>query len=189
MTVMGSPARRTYDVHSALRRATERSHLALHVLPQFAAIEAGRLSLTDYGRLLGGLHAFHGAIAGAAEAGGLLAVSSSPRRLAAIEADLAAIGETSPLPAPLLSASGAGLWGSLYVAEGSALGGRVIARQLDYLLESTEGRSFFAGDGATGPVWRAFLAELQAAVPGEADLPQVAAGAEAAFALFRTCVE
>jgi heme oxygenase len=53
--------------------------------------------------------------------------------------------------------------GALYVVEGSTLGGRHLARNLDPLLGSTEsaGRRFFLGRGAdTNAAWIGFLARL-----------------------------
>ena len=56
--------------------------------------------------------------------------------------------------------------GALYVAEGSALGGRDLARGLDRLLgkDATEGRWSLIGRGPdTGEAWRGYLAQLSAA--------------------------
>jgi hypothetical protein len=53
--------------------------------------------------------------------------------------------------------------GALYVVEGSTLGGRHLARNLDPLLGSTEsaGRRFFLGRGAdTNAAWIGFLARM-----------------------------
>jgi len=115
-------------------------------------------------------------------------LSSSPRRCALLEADLAALRQPAP-PAEFSAARASGLYllGMLYVAEGSALGGRVIHRQLDYLFEAAEGRTFFAGDALTARHWRFFLDHLRASCTDPSDLPELVAGAEAGFALFRKC--
>ena len=112
-----------------------------------------------------------------------------------LETDLTSLG-ASPSRARLnwTALSREALYGALYVAEGSALGGRVIARQLDYLFgDAAEGRTFFRGDGDTGSGgdarlgWRTFLRSL-AQDCDEASMPQLLAGAEASFALFERCV-
>lgn len=179
----------TFDAHAILREATHETHLRLHGLPQFAAIAAERLTRGAYADLLQALRRFHGAVARAAEHGGLAALSSSRRRLDLLEADLGTLGAApSRIASAWTSSPGACLYGALYVAEGSALGGKVIARQLDYLLgDRAEGRTFFRGDGDIGPRWRAFLAALQRDC-GEGELPQLVAGAEAGFALFERCL-
>lgn len=177
-----------FDAHTSLRSATHATHIRLHGLPQFQAIAEGKLDRAGYAELLRSLHAYHAAIAEAADAGGLLHLSTSPHRRSLLEADLASL-DASPTrgrlrwTAPCRSA----LYGAVYVAEGSALGGRVIARQLDYLFAAAEGRTFFQGAGDTGPRWRAFLRAL-AQDCDEAAMPQMIAGAEASFALFERCV-
>ncbi len=58
------------------------------------------------------------------------------------------------------------LLGSLYVLEGSTLGGQVIARQL--AAAGIEGRTFFAGRAErTGPLWKKFTPLLTAAAATE----------------------
>jgi heme oxygenase len=180
----------TFDARASLRDATHATHMRLHGLPQFRAIERGRLSRADYAALLGSLHAYHSAIAAAAEKGGLDTLSSSPERRAMLAVDLAALGASPAAGGPVWAASSReALYGALYVAEGSALGGKVIARQLDYLFgDSAAGRSFFRGDGATGPRWRAFLTRLERDCDDPATLTDLVAGAEASFALFERCI-
>ena len=77
--------------------------------------------------------------------------------------------------------------GALYVAEGSALGGRELARGLDQLLgkEATAGREFFIGRAAgTGEAWRNYLAQLSIASSEPAAQALIIAGAIATFAAF-----
>jgi heme oxygenase len=178
-----------FDAHTSLRVATHATHIRLHGLPQFQAISDGRLNRRQYAELLGSLHAFHTAIAAAADAGGLLHLSSSPLRQRLLADDLASLGASMPVgERPAWTApSREALYGALYVAEGSALGGRVIARQLDYLFgDSPEGRTFFRGADDTGPRWRRFIAAL--AEFDEDALSQMVVGAEAGFALFERCL-
>jgi heme oxygenase len=86
--------------------------------------------------------------------------------VARIARDLAALGsETSPGEAPYSSepTSFSHALGSLYVMEGSTLGGRIILRHLETQEISipTGAMSFFAGHGVeTGSMWRVFVAKL-----------------------------
>ena len=183
---MTSPA----TVRSALRTATEEVHERLHHVRPFADIAAGRLGRAGYAALLGCLHRFHITLeAGCGDAWG--AAARSGDRIARLEADLDHLGAAPPPgPAPWCppDAPGAAL-GCLYVAQGSTLGGRVIARQLDYLLPDSRGRSFFAGGPEDGARWRALCAliEREGGIP--AQRAAMIAGAEAAFALFERCLE
>ena len=179
----------SFSAHASLREATNATHIRLHGLAQFQAIAEGRLDRPHYADLLRSLHAYHTAITDAAEAGGLLHLSTSPHRRSLLEADLASLG-TAPSRERLTwtPPSRDALYGALYVAEGSALGGRVIARQLDALFgDADEGRTFFRGAGDTGPRWRAFLSALPQTCD-EAAMPQLVAGAEVSFALFERCL-
>ncbi|WP_426959799.1 biliverdin-producing heme oxygenase [Muricoccus radiodurans] len=110
------------------------------------------------------------------------------RRLPLLHADLLALGLTegaiATLPAcppPALEDAAAAL-GSLYVMEGSTLGGRVIARHLAARLGigAGDGVAYFTGAGAdTGRLWAGFLSRLEAAP--ERDVPAILDGARATF--------
>jgi heme oxygenase len=109
------------------------------------------------------------------------------RRLHLLRADLVALGigpETLPAcePPPIHSRGEA--FGSLYVMEGSTLGGRVILKRLGTLGLSPEtgGCSYFAGYGAeTGAMWSRFLERLEAEAD-DANAPAIIGGARATFA-------
>lgn len=139
-----------------------------------------------------------------ARLGAALPTCLSPR-LGLLETDLRALGVAvrpahrgSPraplllLAAPtqpdlgpaLLPASDAGAWGALYVLEGSALGGQVLARHLERALGPSLPLAFFRGAGEdVGARWRAFCRALDAHVPaGEADA--LVQGARATFERF-----
>lgn len=163
----------------------------MHALAQFRGIEGGRLALRDYARLLQALFVYHASVAAAACAQGLAHLSSSARRLELLRLDLAHVGTEDPAHrAEPESRSPAALHGFLYVAEGSMLGGRVIARQLDYLLGSgADGRRFFAGSDEDRQSWPRLLAALRQACRGPADLDDMIRGAEESFGLFERCVE
>ena len=110
------------------------------------------------------------------------------QRLHLLAADLAALGVSASslaalpaCPLPVLRDAAEAL-GSLYVMEGSTLGGRVILRNVERCLglDANSGGSYFAGYGAaTGSTWRAFLIRLDA-VPAS-DAERVAVGATATF--------
>lgn len=175
---------------SALRGATEATHLRMHGLPAFRAIEAGELPLERYRGLLSSLYRFHEALGAAAEAGGLSALSSAGRRLELLATDLEGLGASPPSPGPAAAAgSPMSALGALYVGEGSMLGGRVIARQLDYLFGSSrDGRRFFLGSDEDKFAWRRVVAALEATGGDAESLEEQIAGAEAAFALFERCM-
>ena len=110
------------------------------------------------------------------------------RRVHLLQADLAALGlsaqavamlPTCPLP---LLRNGVEALGSLYVMEGSTLGGRVIERNVERCLglNAQHGCTYFAGYGThTGAMWRQLLARLDQAPA--ADAAQVTDGATATF--------
>ena len=110
------------------------------------------------------------------------------RRLHLLAADLTALGMSGhamaalpscPLP-PLADAAAA--LGSLYVMEGSTLGGRVIQRHIGRRLglDEQSGGSYFAGYGTqTGMMWRSFLVRLDQAPMAEAG--RIGSGATATF--------
>jgi heme oxygenase len=70
--------------------------------------------------------------------------------------------------------------GVLYTVQGSTLGGKVIHRQLDGLLEGKEGRTFFKGSAEDGRHWRILCAGLE----HQTDAAALKAGARHAFARF-----
>lgn len=92
-------------------------------------------------------------------------------RRAFVQQDLRVLGVPSlgdPVHVPRLD-SPAAAWGSLYVMEGSALGGQVITRTLARAgLSPRAGSAYFNGWGdATGAMWREFreLLETELAAP------------------------
>jgi heme oxygenase len=175
-----------------LRAATEAVHLRLHALPAFGALAEGRLDLPGYAALLGRMLGFHAALdARLAEAPSLAPFGielAARRRTHLLQADLAhlgapAFGAQAPLPA---FATAAEALGGLYVAEGSTLGGRQLARALDGLLPpGLDGRRFLLGHGERhAEMWRACCAALErcgATPEGRAGLVR---GATATFAAF-----
>lgn len=93
--------------------------------------------------------------------------------------------------ARLLMQGGAAVFGSLYVMEGSVLGGRVVARQVaaQHGLEQKSGAAYFSGWGTrTGGMWQEFLGMLEHCDAAGADHAQACEAACATFdALARDC--
>lgn len=104
-----------------------------------------------------------------------------PLRTPLLAADLAALD--ADLPAPLAwdaPADAAGLWGALYVVEGSRLGGVMIARGVPGDFPS----AYLSAGHAPGQ-WQAIRAAVDANVAGERDRAAMLAGAHATFDLYQ----
>ncbi len=166
-----------------LRAATEEIHLALHRAAPFAAIADCTATCESYAETLGFLWRYHRAMAGwcAAGAGALgLDARAHQARLAALRDDLAVLGRDVPEIEEEPARDGAFAAGVLYTVQGSTLGGKVIHRQLDGLLEGEGGRSFFKGSAEDGLNWRLLCERLER----QSDGAGMEAGARHAFARF-----
>lgn len=173
-------------LRDVLRRTTHDVHERLHRHAGLAAVAAGTIDRRGYTALLARLYGFHRPFEAMARI--------APERRGWLESDLAALGVDARARAALprcdefpSRATPRHVLGALYVVEGSALGGRGLARQLDGLLGHgvLDGRRFFGGHGgATGRVWRAYLARLAAASTAPADRSAIVGGATATFAIF-----
>jgi heme oxygenase len=178
-------------LNGALRRATADVHARLHLHPGLAAVAEGRIDIEGYRRLLLRLYGFYLPFEAAA---GL-----EPLRSGWLSSDLAVL-ETPPwrlaasrccASLPRLDCAFAVL-GAMYVVEGSALGGRGLARHLGALLghETLMGRRFFASDGAdTGRAWRAFGERLSAVPAAGAARCTVIDAAVATFNCFEAWMD
>jgi heme oxygenase len=157
----------------SLREATRSAHAAIEHVPALSRLMAGDLTRADYGATLSRLYRFHAglepALAAALADLPELAAFTAPERSRAIAADLAELGLGLPPPAapealPVMTDAPAAL-GCLYVVEGSALGGRVIARRLADTLGVTDDRGarFFGGQSAQAvrSRWLALCAVLE----------------------------
>lgn len=103
-----------------------------------------------------------------------------------LAADLQALGEhpADPPPVSPVAAGDAEAWGMLYVVEGSALGGQLIARHLRRHLPAVGAVvRHFDGPGP-GPGWREFRATLEEALPGAGARIRAASAAQAIFGHF-----
>jgi heme oxygenase len=78
------------------------------------------------------------------------------------------------------------LFGTMYVIEGSTLGGQFIARHVEAALHLSEGQgnSYFRGHGSqTGPLWKEFSEMLKLRIPDE-QTDAVVVSAKAMFSTF-----
>ncbi|WP_010165373.1 biliverdin-producing heme oxygenase [Sphingomonas sp. PAMC 26617] len=172
-------------LRDALRGATAEVHERLHHHVGFAAVQAGTIDLGTYITLLSRLYGFYRPFEAAAQL--------APERTQWLEIDLAELGVSHEVCERLPRCTFPQLFspdhilGARYVVEGSALGGRGMARQLDGLLGTgaTAGRQFFSGHGAaTGAVWREYLALLSAFPSSTLRHTTIIDGANATFATF-----
>lgn len=173
-----------------LRRETAAAHERLETDLDLLADPSPARLRGVLGRFLGFHRTWEAAVAPliASETGDDPAWFVPRRRTDALEHDLALLhvapAEIAALPAPpvlpwLADADAA--WGSLYVMEGSTLGGQVIARALRE--HGVEGLLYFDGRGReAGPMWRDLRTRLDART---GDATRVVAGADAAFEALR----
>lgn len=160
-------------VLAALRQATADRHRSIEAL---LALDSP-LDTDRYGRVLQGFGAFLAgweplvlAAVAPADAAWVSARSRQPMLLA----DLQALGlslphRLAPLRLPSLP-DAASAWGSMYVLEGSALGGQVIAKSLERQLRigRSSGAAYFHGWGdATGAMWKQFRDRIEHEVGGD----------------------
>ena len=174
-----------------LRQATGETHLRMHRLWPFVAIDDRKLMPVGYACLLRSLFLFYSAISIAADRAGWGKVSSSARRLELLAADLDYLCVAIPPTIPEWSLGGPeSTLGAIYVGEGSMLGGKLIARKLDYLLGAgDDGRRFFIGHPDTDSLqWRKVVGVVEETLAGECARRQAIEGALAAFDLFQACV-
>jgi len=115
------------------------------------------------------------------------------RRVAALDADLAEFG----VPATSLASAddlhqtvaSAECWGGLYVIEGSALGGQVIARQLAQLFPYQAHRFFNLGHGRAEASWKDFQALLDGALNDSSTRRKAVRQAQTMFGVFQSMLE
>lgn len=173
-----------------LRAATHDVHERLHQHAGFTAIQGGTIGLADYRKIIVRLYGFYApfetALAVEPDRSEWLAADIEALNVEAlnVEACLCDVAMCSHLPqldSTLLKL------GALYVTEGSALGGRELARGLDQLLgkDVRAGRTFFIGRGSeTGLAWRSYLALLSAVPPAQSAHAEIIKGAVETFAAF-----
>jgi heme oxygenase len=180
------------DLRFRLKAATQDEHQRLE---DALDLLSPPLDRDRFARVLGRFWGFHKVWEDALAArGDLGAVLQGRGKVDCLRADLTALGlspaaiDALPLchDAQTLAATHELAMGSLYVIEGSTLGGQVISRALagaDWLPEG--GLTYFTPYGAeAGAIWRGFQTALQAASSPDAD-PAIEAGAVDTFRLLR----
>lgn len=183
------------SARTELRHATAAVHERLHHVPVFAALAEGRLDHASYVGLLGRLYGFHDPFEAAIDQAGPPGLPLAEwRRAHLLRSDMAALGQSEAAIRQLPRHSvvddqwtPARAMGVLYVIEGSTLGGRLLARQLDHVMgrDSDAGRSFLSAGTDAGHVrWRDFCAALDACGADPAPRAEMVAGAIEAFRCF-----
>ena len=190
-TSFGAPAEAAIDTLSTLRAATAGQHARIESLVGLG----GPFGRGHYGRVLQGFGAFlHGWEPAVARAltRPLLPWFARGRRAFLVDRDLAALGLPALGPGaavvPLLEDRAEAL-GSLYVMEGSALGGQLIAAGLRRRLgiDADNGGAYFTGCGSgTAARWREYRALAQAHLDDDARAR--ARAADAAVRTFRALI-
>lgn len=181
------------DLFDGLRDITGPAHKRLEADLQLLAEPLSQSRFTHVlERFYGFHHTWEPAVTGC---GDLSALLEGRSRLAALEADLQALGRSAQairrLPtcrdAEALAQTPAAALGSLYVLEGSTLGGKVIARTLSRAAWLPPGGlSYFDPYGErTGAMWRGFKQQSRELAPRET-WPEIADGAQATFEMLRT---
>ncbi|MDR7036324.1 heme oxygenase [Methylobacterium sp. BE186] len=178
-------------LHARLRAETAAAHEALE---RDLDWEARVATLPGYRNLLARFHGFHAAYEPAiAEALGDPGFLDERRRLDPLAADLLHLGldavsiESLPQAAPPGLDGTASALGSLYVLEGSTLGGQVIGRRIAALhgFDEIAGCAYYRGRGArVGALWASFRARLDA-LTGEAEAKAASRAANATFEAMR----
>jgi heme oxygenase len=186
------------DIRTRLRKSTAAVHERLHRHEGFAAVADGTIDLIHYQRLLSRLWGFHYPFETTLRQVNCkqdIGVEFETRgRSRMLESDLAALGwdRASVVELPQCKSlrapdNAAEFMGSLYVVEGSTLGGLQLANALRSLVvsDSGDGRSFFLGYGDRhGAMWRSFLSRLEDFAHSEADGAAVIDGAIRTFVDF-----
>jgi len=172
---------------AALREHTRGAHERVEARVDAPARLADRGAYRGWLELLLGFHAATDAVLERAFAEAGLPPSGRVQRL---RRDLAALGASAteiaavPRLDPAWIAGGARACGTLYVVEGSALGGAVLGRRARAELGVTplSGAAFFSGAGSPAPRWRAVCAVLDERLGDDDALGGAVGGALDAFA-------
>jgi heme oxygenase len=181
-------AQTTASVLQALRVATSAQHQQLERLPINARLLSDDVQLPEYRITLLRLYGFYKPLSLRAQSFPTTWTSDVVTSVQALAGDLLDLNVLPPElddiagceTLPALTTADQAL-GCGYVIEGSALGGRVIARHLSKVFGGRGGvpMRFFAGDGdRAAERWRRFCAELDATAN---DVDDVCTGARAIF--------
>lgn len=183
-------------IHQCLRESTRADHLRLEGTLNLLD---PRLTRDQYGRLLVAFLGFYEPLEAQFRryhrAASMALDFELPCRAPLLMADLAVLGmspvarDAAPLPEILTLSEFAG---RLYVVEGAALGGQVLARHLAerWALGHDSGAAFFSGSGPgeVGRRWARVLRWLERAAISGADSRDMSAAASATFRALENCV-
>lgn len=184
-----SPAR----AHLVLRQGTRDEHSAAEQTGVMRALLHGDLNAEGYRRLLLGQYALHRAWESthANWIGGALAAAGWPyqSRCERLVRDFAEWelqpgpehDRLSPRPASRFVGSPSASWGELYVIEGSALGGQLIARHLERLFPDYGHAFFRIGRETVSESWRTFQSMLDRHLPDPVSQSEAVSAAKAMF--------
>jgi heme oxygenase (biliverdin-IX-beta and delta-forming) len=168
-------------IRNRLKTETRPQHEKLDTGSFASALSQGTLTLEAYKQMLGRWYGFYLPLEQVLEANPDWAQLDSERRrkLPALVRDLTYLGmdEASIQNLPLCQniptlENSAQVFGTLYVIEGSSLGGQIISRMLksSLNLEPESGSAFFSGYGEdTSPMWKSFIEVLEARPEEEHD--------------------
>ena len=177
------------SIHQRLRESTRADHLRLERLLNLLDPE---LTRERYGLVLAGFHAFYEPFEAQLRrhhrAASLTLHFELPGRAPLLTADLKALGLTPRAidEAPMSEIRTLSEFaGRLYVIEGAALGGQILARHLadKWALDRDSGTAFFSGSGPleTGRRWARILTWLERLAKSGADSREMAAAASGTF--------
>lgn len=189
---------------TALTRLREMTRVHHQSLEDALQLGHGPMERPTYTKLVQRFHALYRAIeTDSPQAPGLLRWHSDLDRVGYVWAERCKLPwleqDLRALDAPALPTEGAPqvscMWpslaavlGSLYVLEGSTLGGQLISRHLRDTLRLTPstGMAFFSGYGKqTGRMWRQMRHILAAQLVSEAQMTEATLAAQQMFVLFR----
>ena len=177
------------SIHQRLRESTRADHLRLERLLNLLDPELTRVR---YGRVLVAFHAFYAQLEAQFQRHHLAASPSLdfelPCRAPLLRADLAALGvsprQSDEIPMAEIRTPSE-FAGRLYVVEGAALGGQMLARHLadKWGMDRASGAAFFSGSGPieTGRRWAQILTWLERVPRSAGDARDMVAAASATF--------
>lgn len=175
------------SAHARIREATRAAHSRAESVPVLASLEAGAIDRSRYAAMLGALARLFAAweyeqqeFLDGVRVGGWRYAS----RRAALREDLADLGiivDDSDQRVPRTQHEIAWLWGTLYVVEGAALGGQVLAASARRAMPGCTATRYLGIADAREGTWRDFCAVLDAALTDDVAIDAAVRGANAMF--------
>ena len=173
---------------TALRLRTRAAHERLEAVVDLSSLTASRAAYAETLSVFYGIYAVLEPDLWQAVPWALLGIEGEPRRkLPLLIEDLAALGidyRDLPVCSQIPDATSVErALGSLYVLEGSTLGGKLISRELQRSL-GLQSRFFSSYGASVGPMWRDFTHALNRFAEQHGGLDQTIAAANDTFLLF-----